>query len=77
MAAIGTDMLYTQAEVLELKPNVEHVYQKHGSGCVLSAAITANLAIGCLLPEACRRGKKYIENFLNSNNILLGYHNYD
>ncbi|MEM8525365.1 MAG: bifunctional hydroxymethylpyrimidine kinase/phosphomethylpyrimidine kinase [Bacteroidota bacterium] len=47
---------------------------KHGSGCVLSAAITANLAKGRSLVEACRSAKVYTEQFLNSNEGLLGYH---
>lgn len=47
---------------------------KHGSGCVLSAAITSNLAKGQDLIDACRTAKIYIERFLNSNNSLLGYH---
>jgi hydroxymethylpyrimidine/phosphomethylpyrimidine kinase len=44
---------------------------------VLSAAITANLALGHNLRDACKYGKIYIEDFLNSNNTFLGYHNYD
>jgi len=47
---------------------------KHGSGCVLSAAIAANLAKGQDLVAACRMAKKYTERFLNSNDSLLGYH---
>jgi len=47
---------------------------KHGSGCVLSAAIAANLAKGMDLVEACKQAKQYIEAFLNSNEGVLGYH---
>lgn len=47
---------------------------KHGSGCVLSAAITANLAKGYLINEACHNGKQYVEGFLLSSAGLLGYH---
>jgi hydroxymethylpyrimidine/phosphomethylpyrimidine kinase len=75
--AIGTDLLFEKAAALELKPGVVLDRQKHGSGCVLSAAITANLALGQTLEDACRNGKMYVENFLNSNNTLFGYHNYD
>jgi hydroxymethylpyrimidine/phosphomethylpyrimidine kinase len=32
----------------------------HGTGCTLSAAITAGLAIGLPLPEAVRRAKSFI-----------------
>lgn len=48
--------------------------EKHGSGCVLSAAIAACLAEGSGLPEACTTGKEYVTRFLVSNDTLLGYH---
>jgi hydroxymethylpyrimidine/phosphomethylpyrimidine kinase len=48
---------------------------KHGSGCVLSAAICANLAIDVPLMKACLYGKHYTEKFLLSSNQLIGYHN--
>lgn len=48
--------------------------EKHGSGCVLSAAITASLAKGYTLEDATNKGKKYVTTFLKSNNTLLGYH---
>ncbi len=47
---------------------------KHGSGCVLSSAIAANLALGESLPKACRKAKEYVEDFLVSNQTNLGYH---
>jgi hydroxymethylpyrimidine/phosphomethylpyrimidine kinase len=49
-------------------------FEKHGSGCVLSAAIAANLAKGYKLNAACLRGKRYVEKFLSSNKALSGYH---
>ncbi|MBS1604851.1 MAG: hydroxymethylpyrimidine/phosphomethylpyrimidine kinase [Bacteroidetes bacterium] len=48
------------------------VYPKHGSGCVLSSSLTANLALGYSLPEAAFSSKKYINQFLTSNKSLLG-----
>lgn len=47
---------------------------KHGSGCVLSAAITAFLARGYSLQRSCLMGKQYVTRFLSSNPSLLGYH---
>jgi len=47
---------------------------KHGSGCVLSSAIAANLALGFDLLTSCTNAKQYIERFLSSNESLLGYH---
>ena len=48
--------------------------EKHGSGCVLSAAVLAGLAKGESLVEACQTGKDYVSTFLASNDSLLGYH---
>ncbi len=47
---------------------------KHGSGCVLSAAICAEVAKGNGLYEACVTGKRYVERFIRSSNHLLGSH---
>lgn len=49
--------------------------EKHGSGCVLSSAITANLAKGKNLEDSCRDAKRYVEKYLKSNDGLLGFHN--
>lgn len=71
---IGTDFLHMQNQFFRLSPNNTKVYPKHGSGCVLSAAITANLALGQKLLSACENGKNYTENFLLSNPTQLGNH---
>ena len=70
----GTDYLYAENKTVALKPMVNSIIQKHGSGCVLSSAITANLALGLSVETACKQSKQYIENYLNTNNTLLGYH---
>jgi hydroxymethylpyrimidine/phosphomethylpyrimidine kinase len=72
--ALGTDTLYEPGGSTMIEAGVEKVFPKHGSGCVLSAAITARLAQGATLQQACRDAKQYIESFLNSNQSLLGYH---
>ena len=38
----------------------------HGSGCTLSAAITAHLAQGCELDEAVELGRNYLQQGLNN-----------
>jgi len=53
---------------------MKNISEKHGSGCVLSSAMTAYLALDYGMVKACYRGKKYTEKFLSSNKILLGYH---
>lgn len=70
----GTDFLFAGHQIYELAPKELVVYEKHGSGCVLSAAIVANLALGYDLHAACEKAKVYITRFLNSNETLLGYH---
>jgi hydroxymethylpyrimidine/phosphomethylpyrimidine kinase len=49
--------------------------EKHGSGCVLSSALTAYLARGYDVVESCRKAKNYTTDFLSSTKTLLGYHN--
>ncbi len=70
----GVDYLYTKSSVAKFASDNPDVSAKHGSGCVLCAAITANLALGFDLQIACANAKKYIEQFLSSNKTLLGYH---
>ncbi|MBO3270179.1 hydroxymethylpyrimidine/phosphomethylpyrimidine kinase [Hymenobacter defluvii] len=71
----ATDVLYQNGrEVARFTtPRLPHG-EKHGSGCVLSAAIVAGLARGESLVEACRSGKAYTARVLASNETLLGYH---
>jgi hydroxymethylpyrimidine/phosphomethylpyrimidine kinase len=73
--APGTDTLFEQTGCTVIAAGVEKVYPKHGSGCVLSAAVTARLAQGNSLQQSCVLAKHYVETFLNSNESLLGYHN--
>lgn len=49
-------------------------YGKHGTGCVLSAAITSALAQGYSLPEACSKAQLYVSKFINSHDGPLGFH---
>lgn len=70
----GVDILLYEGTHYDLKPTHLSTYEKHGSGCVLSASIVAHLARGKNLVEACQAAKKYITSFLDSNSSLLGYH---
>lgn len=72
--APGTDSLYEPGGLTVIEAGVDKAFQKHGSGCVLAAAITARLATGEPLKKACKLAKQYVETFLNSNQSLLGYH---
>jgi hydroxymethylpyrimidine/phosphomethylpyrimidine kinase len=55
-------------------PGTLGVSGKHGSGCVLAAAITAALAWGEDLPSACEHGRVYVQRFLRSGEHRLGFH---
>ena len=70
----GLDILFRQNTVEKILPAGKDVFPKHGSGCVLSAAIAANLVKGNDLITACRNAKNYVEQFLSSNQTLLGIH---
>lgn len=71
----GKDFLFTtESKIFPFKAKKISETGKHGSGCVLSSAITANLANGLSLQRSCLKGKDYITKFLSSNKSLLGYH---
>lgn len=72
----GYDYLYSRGESKTFRPKQLVPQGKHGSGCVLSAALTALLAQGLPLHKACRKAKDYTTRFLNSNSTLLGYHRF-
>ncbi|TCI92600.1 hydroxymethylpyrimidine/phosphomethylpyrimidine kinase [Tenacibaculum sp. M341] len=71
----GWDEVYHSKIVqLNIPPVADKVFDKHGSGCVLSSALASNLALDFSLEDACFNTKKYTESFLNSNESLLGEH---
>lgn len=71
--SVAKDILFenkTQTVFESEKLNIE----KHGTGCVLSSAILTNLAKGYDLADACKEGKDYVTDYINSDNSLLGFH---
>lgn len=73
--AIGKDQLFlTNGKYFTLNPKHKNYSEKHGSGCVLSSAITSYLALGYPLLKASYRAKRYTEKFLSSSKTLLGTH---
>lgn len=69
-----TDMLYTSDHTYIYPNDRIPNGAKHGSGCVLSAALTAQLALGHDLPTAAERANQYTQQFLASSPTLLGHH---
>ena len=49
----GKELVYYQAPRIDTK-------NTHGTGCTLSSAICAQLALGESLPEAVKKAKEYI-----------------
>ncbi|RYD83589.1 MAG: hydroxymethylpyrimidine/phosphomethylpyrimidine kinase [Sphingobacteriales bacterium] len=72
----ATDILYINGEENALETDYIKGAAKHGSGCVLSSAITAYLSLGFPLLEACKMAKDYMQDFLQSTDHLLGKHNF-
>jgi hydroxymethylpyrimidine/phosphomethylpyrimidine kinase len=70
----GTDILFMKNKEITIHPTLDNCSEKHGSGCVLSSAITAYLSLGENLEEACRKAKLYTEKILQSNLSKLAYH---
>lgn len=49
-------------------------YGKHGTGCILSAAVVSALAQGKTLEEACNQAQLYVVKAIESNNSMLSFH---
>lgn len=69
-----TDILVQNGEHESFSSRYIHGRAKHGSGCVLSSAILANLAKGDSLENSCGRSKEYLQKFLLSSEDLVGKH---
>lgn len=72
----STDVLYSNNHVVQIERERHKNYAKRGTGCVLSAAITANMSRGYDLEDACRMAKDYVTGFITSGDTLIGFHKY-
>lgn len=73
----GWDTLYYNKIVMvNIPPKINKVSEKHGSGCILSSALASYILLKQNLEDASKNAKYYTETFLNSNDSLLGIHNY-
>jgi hydroxymethylpyrimidine/phosphomethylpyrimidine kinase len=70
----ATDLLFIEDSIEVYHPTKITELEKHGTGCVLSSAITAYLANGKNLFQSCELAKEYTYKFLVSNSTRLGYH---
>ncbi len=70
----AVDILFIPKNKTEFKTERLQNTEKHGSGCVLSSAIAANLAMNKNLEQSCELAKNYLQQFLKSNGNKLGFH---
>ncbi|MFO7867841.1 MAG: hydroxymethylpyrimidine/phosphomethylpyrimidine kinase [Bacteroidales bacterium] len=69
----GTDILFSDGKETEIEgAEFETTYDKHGTGCVLSAAIATYIAVGYSEIEACTQAKVIVETLILSNKTRLG-----
>lgn len=68
------DILFEENENYNYDTMLLNGFEKHGSGCVLAAAITSFLASGNDLRSSCELAKSYTFEFLKSAPGLLGAH---
>ncbi|WP_035987789.1 bifunctional hydroxymethylpyrimidine kinase/phosphomethylpyrimidine kinase [Leptolyngbya sp. KIOST-1] len=61
----GTDVWFDGHEVMVLATEAVDTRHTHGTGCTLSAAIAANLALGKAPLTAAKDGKDYVTRALN------------
>ncbi|MBZ9686593.1 bifunctional hydroxymethylpyrimidine kinase/phosphomethylpyrimidine kinase [Clostridium estertheticum] len=60
MQGDAIDVFYDGKEITHFKSERIHTKNTHGTGCTLSSAIAANLALGLNMVEAIKKSKEYI-----------------
>lgn len=71
----GDDIIITSKSIEVITGEHQHLLsEKHGTGCILSAAIAASLARTNNLYNSCVSGKRYVEQAMLSNESLLAWH---
>jgi len=70
----GIDYLWAEGTENAFVPEFVSAYEKHGSGCVFSAALISYLSLAYTLDSACVAAKRYVAEYLDSSEQLLGIH---
>ncbi|MGK0467354.1 bifunctional hydroxymethylpyrimidine kinase/phosphomethylpyrimidine kinase [Clostridium sp.] len=60
MTGEAVDVFYDGALITHFSSDRIHTKNTHGTGCTLSSAITANLALGLSMKDAIKNAKQYI-----------------
>jgi hydroxymethylpyrimidine/phosphomethylpyrimidine kinase len=68
------DVAFTSGETFELRGPRIDTTSTHGTGCTLSSAIAANLALGMTVREALQRAREYVEGAIRQAPGLGGGH---
>ena len=71
MEGDATDVFFDGKDFLHLRSERIATQDSHGTGCVLSAAITAHLAAGRAVVEAVQLGKEFVTEALR-NGLRIG-----
>jgi hydroxymethylpyrimidine/phosphomethylpyrimidine kinase len=72
---LGIDCLHYYGKIFDIEGAfIANKKDKHGTGCVLSAAIVAHISKAESVYNACKKSKSYVETFIQSNDTKLGYH---
>jgi hydroxymethylpyrimidine/phosphomethylpyrimidine kinase len=72
--AESIDVAFMAGESFELRGPRIHTASTHGTGCTLSSAIAANLALGLPVREALQRARDYVEGAIRHAPKLGGGH---
>jgi hydroxymethylpyrimidine/phosphomethylpyrimidine kinase len=72
--AESIDVAFTADESFELRGPRINSSSTHGTGCTLSSAIAANLALGMPIREALQRAREYVEGAIRHAPGLGGGH---
>jgi len=70
LRGFATDILYSKGELHTFPAEYIPTQNTHGSGCVFSAAITAQLALGEDLRSAIAKAKAFVTHAIRSNPSL-------
>lgn len=71
---IGVDYLFHNGEQMIYLPEYTSQNEKHGSGCVFASALASYIALSQPMDIACVAAKRYVLEYLDSSESLLGIH---
>ena len=74
MTTDAVDVLCDGEQIYQFKGERFQTKNTHGTGCTLSSAIAAKLAVGCTLQESVQQAKKYVANCMKAG-LELGHGN--